>query len=79
MARSFNTIPYRILVDRGVRFKKRFVKKEYSFGKCAASGPGGLDCPCCNPHMGNVRDGKAKPKMRRYVRRISKMNLNKDI
>ena len=78
MAHTFKTLPLGILLDRGIRFKKHFVKREYSFGKTAASGPGGLDCHCCWPHMGNVRNGAHKRKMRRYVRRINKMMVSKE-
>jgi hypothetical protein len=35
-----------------------------------ASGPGGPNCPCCTPRLGQW--ATAKPKLHRTVRRVSK-------
>lgn len=80
MSHSFNTTPYRILfTDDSFFIPKKDNRKEYAFGKVRVTGPGGLTCNCCNPRFGYYRDSNNKPKMRRYVRRVSKMNMVKEI
>lgn len=40
------------------------------------TGPGGIGCPCCTPYYCHPR--KAKPLIRRHMRRKDKQELRRD-
>jgi len=52
-----------------VSLKGTYVKASRTVGKMSG-GPGGWQCPCCNPFGCSVR--KMKPLARRRLRRVSK-------
>lgn len=41
-------------------------------------GPGGIHCPCCSPML-NVPPRRAKPRLRRYARRVTKMIFRREL
>jgi hypothetical protein len=42
------------------------------------AGPGGIHCACCSP-MFRVSARRAKPRLRRYARRVAKMTFRQEI